>query len=210
MDKYEGDAIMAFWNAPVAQHNHALNACVTALENQKRLSELRKKWAEEKKPEIHVRIGLNTGEAVVGNMGSENRFDYTAMGDNVNLGSRLESINKQYGTELIISESTFEKVKDKLICRELDIIRVKGKNEPVRIFELIEKKSEIRNQKSEIISNFAEALKLYRTKNFLKAKEAFNAIKNDPPSQVFAKRCEEFIKNPPKEEWDGVWNFNVK
>ena len=214
LDKYEGDSIMAFWNAPIAQHNHALHTCMAAIENQSRLAELRKKWAKEGKPEMRIRIGINTGDAVVGNMGSENRFDYTAMGDNVNLASRLEGINKQYGTEIIISEFTYEQVKDNLICRELDLIRVKGKNEPVRIYELIAEKSKIENRKSkellDKIKSFQGALGVYRQKNFLAAKQTFENIKNDKPSEVFAKRCDEFIKNPPSEGWDGVWVFEVK
>ncbi|MBN2087219.1 CHASE2 domain-containing protein [Candidatus Peregrinibacteria bacterium] len=208
LDKYEGDAIMAFWGAPIAQHDHELHTCLAAIENQKRLAELRKKWQQEGKPEVRIRIGINSGDAVVGNMGSKNRFDYTAMGDNVNLASRLEGINKQYGTEIIISESTYEKVKGNVICRELDLIRVKGKNLPVRIFELLGKKGDI--IELEKLSKFADALRDYRSKNFISAKEKFEAIKGDKPSEVYAKRCEEFIKNPPNIDWDGVWTFLTK
>ena len=210
LDKYEGDAIMAFWNAPLALHDHALNACLAALENQEHLAKLRKKWTAEGKPAVHARIGINTGDAVVGNMGSENRFDYTAMGDNVNLASRLEGINKQYGTELIISESTFEQVKDKLLCRELDLIRVKGKEKPVRIYELISKKEAGKKDIQNKIEAFAKALMDYRAKNFSVAKQGFDAIKDDKPSEIFAKRCEEFMKNPPATEWDGVYTFTTK
>jgi len=210
LDKYEGDAIMAFWNAPIAIHDHALNACLAALENQEHLAKLRKKWTKEGKPEVYARIGVNTGDAVVGNMGSRDRFDYTAMGDNVNLGSRLEGINKQYGTEIIISESTFEQVKDKLLCRELDLIRVKGKGKPVRIYELISKQDASKKDVQDKITAFAKALADYRSKNFTPAKQAFEMIKDDKPSEVFAKRCEEFMKNPPEEGWDGVWTYEVK
>ena len=210
LDKYEGDAIMAFWNAPVPQHDHPLHACEAALENQKRLARLREKWAKAGLPEMHVRIGLNTGEAVVGNMGSENRFDYTAMGDNVNLASRLESINKQYGTYLIISESTYEAVEDKMICRELDRIRVKGKNEPVKIYELIAKKEDQTNEMNAKLNTYTEALMLYRAKRFADAQTKFAILSNDPPSVLFIKRCAEFIKNPPPADWNGVWNFEVK
>ena len=210
LDKYEGDAIMAFWNAPVPQHDHPLHACEAALENQKRLAKLREKWAKAGLPEMHVRIGLNTGEAVVGNMGSENRFDYTAMGDNVNLASRLESINKQYGTFIIISESTYEAVKDKMICRELDQIRVKGKNEPVKIYELLARKEDQTNEMNARINTYADALLLYRAKRFADAQTKFATLSGDTPSELFVNRCAEFIKNPPPENWDGVWNFEVK
>lgn len=210
LDKYEGDAIMCFWNAPIPQHDHQLHACTAALENQKRLIELRKKWAKMDLPELKVRIGLNSGEAVVGNMGSENRFDYTAMGDNVNLASRLESINKQYGTYLMISESTYAAVKEQMVCRELDQIRVKGKHEPVRIYELLAKKGEETTEMGAKLKTYAEALALYREKKFAEAKVKFESLSGDAPSEVFAKRCTDFINNPPDEDWDGVWNFEVK
>ncbi len=210
LDKYEGDAIMAFWNAPLPLYDHALNACLAALENQSKLAELRAKWAKEGKPQISARIGINTGDAVVGNMGSRDRFDYTAMGDDVNLGSRLEGINKQYGTRIIISESTYRDVKDKLLTRELDLIRVKGKNEPVRIYELIGKKESAAADMQTALDVFARALASYRQKDFLAAKQYFESIKNDPPSEIFAKRCEEFMKNPPEDNWDGVYTFTTK
>lgn len=210
LDKYEGDAIMAFWNAPLPQHDHALNACLAALENQKKLAALRKKWSKMNLPEMRVRIGINTGEAVVGNMGSSERFNYTAMGDNVNLASRLEGINKQYGTYLMISQHTHEDVKEEVFCRELDDLRVKGKKTAVKVFELMAKKGEETEEMIHIKHGFEEGLKLYREKKFTDAKEKFEALKNDPPSQVFAKRCEDFIQHPPAADWDGVWNFEVK
>ena len=210
LDKYEGDAIMSFWNAPVALPDHELSACTAALENQKRLTELREKWSHLNLPELKVRIGLNSGEAVVGNMGSETRFDYTAMGDNVNLASRLEGINKQYGTYIIISESTYAAVKDKMVCRELDLIRVKGKSAPVKIYELVAKLGEETSEHNAKRQTFDEALRLYRGKKFAEAKEKFEGWPDDGPSKVFAVRCEEFIKNSPAENWDGVWNFEVK
>jgi adenylate cyclase len=210
LDKYEGDAIMAFWNAPIAINDHPLNACLAALENQEHLAKLRKKWTAEGKPAIHARIGINTGEAVVGNMGSENRFNYTAMGDNVNLGSRLEGINKEYGTEIIISESVYNQVKEKLVCRELDLIRVKGKTVPVRILELVGEAKKVSRDLLDRNVRFADALRDYRSKNFTSAKQKFEALKDDAPSQVFAKRCGEFMKNPPPEGWDGVWTYMTK
>ncbi|MBU0727588.1 adenylate/guanylate cyclase domain-containing protein, partial [Patescibacteria group bacterium] len=210
LDKYEGDAIMAFWNAPIAQHDHPLNSCLAALENQSKLAELRKKWAGEGKPEVRIRIGINTGDAVVGNMGSENRFDYTAMGDNINLGSRLEGINKQYGTEIIISEATYKEVEEKLVCRELDLIRVKGKTAPVVIYELVGEKGKVKQEILDRNAKFAGALRDYRSKNFMAAKEKFSAITGDIPSEIFTKRCDEFMQNPPSVNWDGVYIFTTK
>ena len=137
VDKYMGDAIMAFWGAPVPEEQHAYFACICALKQLSELKKLQKKWLEQGWPEIDIGVGLNTGSAVVGNMGSSHRMDYTVMGDTVNLGSRLEGTTKVYSIRCIISEFTYAKVHDKVITRELDLIRVKGKNEPVRIYELL-------------------------------------------------------------------------
>ena len=138
LDKYVGDEIMAFWGAPIPQENHALLACKCAVEMIQVLEQLNKRWIQMNKPALHIGIGINTGEMVVGNMGSASRMDYTLMGDNVNLGARLEGTNKQYGTNIIISEFTYEQVKDYIIARELDLVRVKGKQLPVKIYELID------------------------------------------------------------------------
>jgi len=210
LDKYEGDAIMAFWGAPVPSADHAKNACLTALENQKKLAQIRSEWETQGLPALHVRIGINTGDVIVGNMGSKNRFDYTIMGDHVNLASRLESINKQYGTEIMISEYTYMQIHDDFVCRELDLIRVKGKEKPVRVYELVGAKNEVAHDVLKQIESFEEALKLYRQKSFESAAEKFKALTDDPPSAVFAERCEAFIKNPPAEDWDGVYTFVVK
>ncbi len=138
IDKYMGDAIMAFWGAPAHNDDHAYFACVSALANVEALMKLRKQWSEKGDiPVLDIGIGINTGQAVVGNMGSSRRMDYTLMGDTVNLGSRLEGITKQYGVRICISEFTYERVKDRVYARELDLVRVKGKLEPVRIYELM-------------------------------------------------------------------------
>ena len=140
LDKYVGDEIMAFWGAPIPQEDHALLACKASVEMMEVLGQLNEKWVSQGKPRLDIGIGLNSGEMVVGNMGSHSRMDYTLMGDNVNLGARLEGTNKVYGTHIIISEFTFEHVKDRIAARELDLIRVKGKELPVKIYELIEVK----------------------------------------------------------------------
>ncbi len=142
IDKYMGDAIMAFWGAPVPNDDHAYYACVAALAQAKKLEELQKKWSERNIPVLNIGIGINTGPAVVGNMGSSRRMDYTLMGDTVNLGSRLEGITKIYGVQICISEFTYERVKDRVYARELDLVRVKGKLEPVRIYQLMGLKTE--------------------------------------------------------------------
>ncbi len=135
LDKYIGDAIMAFWGAPLPQADHAARACACSLKQMEKLRELNLSWPPEKR--INIGIGLNSGVMTVGNMGSSLRMNYTLMGDNVNLGSRLEGTNKEYGTNIIVSEMTYGLVKDKFIFRELDNVRVKGKNKPVGIYELV-------------------------------------------------------------------------
>ncbi len=137
IDKYMGDAIMAFWGAPVPLEDHAYYACVASLAQLDYLKVLQGKWKERNVPVIDIGLGLNSGPAVVGNMGSSHRMEYTCMGDTINLGSRLEGSNKMYGTNIIISEYTYEKVKEKVVARELDLVRVKGKTQPVRIYELV-------------------------------------------------------------------------
>jgi adenylate cyclase len=137
LDKYVGDEIMAFWGAPIKMEDHALKACRAAIEMMVELHKMNSKWELEKKPTLDIGIGINTGDMVVGNMGSASRMDYTLMGDNVNLGARLEGTNKIYGTHIIISEFTYEYVKNHVIARELDLIRVKGKAQPVKIYELV-------------------------------------------------------------------------
>jgi len=136
LDKYVGDEIMCFWGAPIPQEDHAILACKCALKQMEKLRELNEQWPENRR--INIGIGLNSGIMTVGNMGSPGRMNYTLMGDNVNLGARLEGTNKQYGTGIIISEFTYGLVKDHFIVRELDNIRVKGKNKPVLIYELVD------------------------------------------------------------------------
>jgi adenylate cyclase len=210
LDKYEGDAIMAFWGAPLFMEDHARNTCLTALENQKKLADIRQEWEAQGLPPLHARIGINTGDAIVGNIGSEQRFDYTVMGDTVNLASRLEGINKQYGTELIISENTFEEVKEDFVCRELDLIRVKGKEASVRIFELVGMMNEVSAEILEMHRQFQTALHLYRNRDFSGAKAQFEVLADDPASLLFAKRCAGYLEHPPSPDWDGVFTFDVK
>jgi adenylate cyclase len=139
LDKYVGDEIMCFWGAPLDVPDHARRACQCALLQRKRLAELNAAWPEERR--LAIGIGINTGIMTVGNMGSAGRMNYTLMGDNVNLGARLEGTNKVYGTMIIVSEYTYAQVKDEFIFRELDTIRVKGKNRPVVIYELVDERA---------------------------------------------------------------------
>ena len=215
LDKYIGDAVMAFWGAPLPIEDHAYQTCKSALLMQKRLAELRAKWREEGQTEISVRIGINTGEVVVGNMGGSERFDYTVMGDSVNLASRLEGANKEYGTNAMVSETTYEIIKNDFIMRELDALVVKGKTKPVIVYELIAFKDEQLEQSTlDCLTVFNEGLALYKAFQFNEAAtkfaEAKNIKSNDHPSFVYLKRCMHFIEFPPPKDWDGVFRMTTK
>lgn len=214
VDKFEGDAIIAFWGAPLDQKDHAIRACESAVDMQIKMIEMRRRWAEEGKHQLKMRIGLNSGTMVVGNMGSNERMDYTMMGDAVNLASRLEGANKFYGTYSMISEFAYELVKDLFVVRELDDIRVIGKNEAVKIYELIGRNNEVSDIILKAINIFNEALILYREKEFRQAIGVFNKvcekIPDDPPSVTYIRRCKQYILNTPPNNWDGVFNLTSK
>ncbi len=213
LDKYMGDAIMAVYGAPLDQPDHALRACRTALEMIQTLKKLQEKWSAENKPFLNIGVGINTGDMVVGNMGSQMRFDYTVMGDSVNLASRLEGINKEYGTNIVISEFTYNVVKDTLFCRELDAVRVKGKKLPVKIYELL-----CENQDAEKYQPFVElfesGLSLYKQAAWDEAIAAFGKVlslrDDDPPSKLYIERCQELKESPPPQPWDGVFTMMRK
>ncbi len=214
VDKYIGDAIMAFWGAPIDDPDHPVLACETALEMLERLKDLNKRWREQGKKEISIGIGINSGEVTVGNMGSNVRFDYTVMGDNVNLASRLEGINKQYKTRIVLSQFTYERVKDRFVTRKLDRVAVKGKKKPVEIYDLVGRKGEVSTEVLKKIKLFEKGLESYFTKKFEEARKYFLAVlKLDPedgPSRVFVERCENLMNNPPPPDWDGVFVMKTK
>lgn len=174
VDKYIGDAVMAFWGAPIDMEDHALLACRAALECQRRVRELSRKWSAEGRYEFPTRIGLCTGEIVVGNIGSEQRLNYTVVGDPVNLASRLEGLNKEYQTDIIISEATYEGCRKHVEARLLDFVLVKGKNEPVRIYELIGEKGDISPRQKESLKMFSRAIELYIAREWDAALELFH------------------------------------
>ncbi len=214
LDKFEGDAIMAFWGAPLPQEDHALRACLAALEQQKLMAAFRKETAAENLPELHVRMGVNTGPMIVGNMGSEERFDYTVMGDAVNLASRLEGANKAFGTGIMISETTYAEVRDAVEVRELDLLRVKGKNKPITVYELLSRKGELNPEKAAVVDAFEQGLALYRDLDFPKAEEFFiRALNLDPkdgPSGTYLERCRAYRQTPPPPDWDRVFTLTTK
>ncbi len=214
VDKFEGDAIIAFFGAPVPFEDHAKRACLASLEMQARVAEMRPLWKQKYGHELFVRMGLNTGPMVVGNMGSRNRFDYTMMGDSVNLAARLEGVNKYYGTFTMASEFTVRDIGDEIVTRELDVLRVVGKSEPVTVYELVARKGELSAEKAEVLERFAEGLVAYRKKNWAAAQKHFKAAMNldpaDGPSRVYHERCAEFRKKAPPAGWDGVYTLKGK
>ena len=220
LDKYIGDAVMAFWGAPFEEPGHAAKACKAALKMMGRVREMQKKWEAEGKPHLDIGIGLNTGLASVGRMGSALRRSYTALGDTVNLSSRLEGLNKDYGTHIIVNESTYQEAKDSdFVFRELDLIRVKGKLQPVTICELIGRVGEnsVYGTPEEVrtrLELFQKARALYCQRQWQSAQDAFQTILNkwpdDGPSRAYWKRCQDYLFDEPPSTWDGVFTMTHK
>lgn len=213
VDKYMGDCIMAFWGAPKPEPCHARNAILAGIEMQQTLEKLQPYFKERGWPEIHVGVGINTGKVSVGNMGSEARVAYTVMGDAVNLASRLEGITKIYGVGVIVGENTRNAVSD-FICRELDQVRVKGKDKPVSIYEPIGMPGQVEQAVLEELKMFQQALKLYRKQDWDQAElQLYNLQRLSPECrlyQVYAERIAYFRNNPPGADWDGVYEFKTK
>ena len=214
VDKYEGDAIIAFFGAPIDFEDHATRTCLAALDMQNRLAELREIWKKEGLPEMFMRIGINTGQMVIGNMGSTNRMDYTMMGDSVNLAARLEGVNKQYQTYTMLSEFTYELAKNDIEARELDSIRVVGKQEPIKIYEVLGRKGEMDDFMRLILPHFKEGLNHYKNWRWEEAIDSFeralNLYEDDGPSLTYFDRCITFQNRPPPSDWDGVFAMRTK
>jgi len=207
LDKYIGDAVMAFWGAPVPCEGHALVACRAALANQARLAVLRDTFAAEGYPPVRNRIGLNSGPASIGNMGSAARLSYTAIGDNVNLASRLEGANKAYGTYILISESTRRGAGGAIEVRELDYAKVKGKNLPIHVYELLGLKGETSDDLLRKAKMFESGLPLFRARKFEAAIPVFESVLStfgaDHASDEYIERCKRYIREAPPADWDG-------
>lgn len=229
LDKYEGDAIIAFFGAPMPLEDHARRSCMVAHEMQEKLLVLREKWVSEgdKWPQIvhdmRMRIGINSGEIVTGNMGSASRMNYTMMGDSVNLAARLEESAKQYGIFTHVAKETMELAGDEFVWRELDTVRVVGKSVPVQSFELIGIKETCEDYLFDLANKFSFGIKNYKEQKFTEALDIFKdtleleyqrfpelkGVKTNP-SEVYIKRCEEFIELPPPPDWDGVTTLTSK
>ena len=225
LDKYIGDAIVAFYGAPSPVNNHEYWACLTAIKMQDRLAELREKWQGEGErwPEIvhHMqnRIGINTGPMVTGNMGSATRMNYTMMGDTVNLAARLEASAKQYGVYIQVADESHKACKDKFIWRDLDFVIVMGKTEPAQVFELIAEIGNMPPGYDKLLPAYDEALELYKNQEWAKAIDAFKASnelenmfpgRKTNPSRIYIPRCEHYKNNNPGDDWDGVWTLTSK
>ncbi len=211
LDKFVGDEIMALYGAPYYFDNHAERACVTALDMLDELRYLQKRWQQKKVEGFQIGIGINTGKMIVGNLGSAQLFDYTVIGDEVNLGARLENANKFYHTNIIISEATYRCVNGNTIARMLDIVRVKGKTKPVKIYEMLGIYSIPSQDKELLIDAFAYAVELFHARRWFLALKQFQQIlryyPHDGPSRVYIRRCLDFLEQSPPDNWDGIFKL---
>ncbi|HEV7968836.1 MAG TPA: adenylate/guanylate cyclase domain-containing protein [Candidatus Acidoferrales bacterium] len=218
LDKYIGDAVMAFWGAPFEEQDHATKSCHAALEMMARLAEMQKKWRSEGRPVLDIGVGLCTGVASVGNMGSELRYGYTALGDTVNLSSRLEGLNKEYATHILLSDTTYAAVEDPLLVfRELDLIRVKGKLQPVTLYELVAARDTPEGDAPDLeehLEYFAQGRACYRERRWQDAQIVFEKLlerwPEDGPARMYLNRCKEYRIAGPEENWDGVYVMTHK
>ena len=213
VDKYMGDCIMAFWGAPKPQPNHARNAILAGIEMQKTLRELQPRFKAKGWPEIQVGVGINSGRVSVGNMGSEVRVAYTVMGDAVNLASRLESITKQYGVGIIVGENTRNAVTD-FVYRELDLVKVVGKDKPVAIYEPIGLIGDVSQEIQDEVETFHEALRFYRAQDWNRVEKLLLSLLSKTPNmalyKIYIERTKAFRNNPPAPNWDGMFVFQNK
>ena len=212
LDKYTGDGIMAIFGAPIESQDHALQSCKAVIGFQK-LSKLTVEKAG-KTVQLITRVGVNSGSLIVGNIGSPNRMDFTAIGDTVNLSARLEGVNKIYSTQNLISEATYEKIKGKIVCREIDHIRVKGRDAALKIFTIIGEIENVDNKTQDMLSLHHDALKLYRQRKFKNAinmfEKALHLVPVDPVAPVFIRRCGQLLENPGLIDDDGIFNITIK
>lgn len=215
IDKYVGDCLMAEFGVPVPVDDHAVLACRAALRMRDELRRLRHEWGRRGLPALHARTGINTGPVLVGNLGSHRMMDYTCMGDHVNLASRLEGLNKAYGTEIVVSEFTWRAVQAHFVGREIDRVRVLGRDEAVAVHELLAtREAGVDADTRALLDGFADALSLCRARRYGDALAAFQALAErhpaDGPTAVHLERCREYLIHPPSDEWDGVHQLASK
>ena len=214
LDKYIGDSVMAFWGAPVEVDEHVYHACMAAVTAQDRLASLFRQWESKGKTRFATRIGIHTAEVVVGNMGYEERLNYTVIGDGVNLASRLEGLNKFYSTSTLVSHTTQELVRDRFEFRRVDRVAVKGKTEGVDVFELLALKGDIPVNLRKLMDVYENGLAAYFERDWKFALQHFNTVlkyrPGDGPSQVLAARCRRFMVQSPPETWNLIWECHAK
>ncbi len=213
LDKYIGDAIMAIFGAPLPQADHPVRACAAALKMVATLQLLHKEWALQGRSLLQIGIGINTGLMMVGNMGSESRFDYTVIGDNVNLTSRLEGLTKLYGVSIVVSESTWSSARDQFVGRELDLVRVKGKQKPTAIYQLMDTRENFGSYR-EALELYEKAIELFRAGDWPQARDLFQKVAalwpGDPPSLSYQQRCADLIETTPGSDWSYITDLDRK
>ncbi len=213
LDKFIGDAIMVYFGCPVADDGHPQQACEAACLMQQKLTEFNRRQQERGFSPLTMRIGINTGTVVAGNMGTRSIFNFTVIGDSVNLAARLEGINKYYGTSILISDSTEQRLADRLVRRELDRITVKGKSEAIRLYQLVGFQQDVCGETLKLFDDYAAALDMYRRQDWrgaIAALSAILAVHNDLPSATLMQRCRRYLSSPPPQNWGGVYVFDSK
>ena len=219
IDKYIGDSIMAFWGAPDRDEQQVFHACHAVWLCAKKLDDLNHQWSLQGKPPLKTRFGLHQGDAVVGNVGSADRLNYTVIGDNVNLGSRLEGLNKMYGTYIMASEVVYEKAKDKFLFRLIDIVAVKGREEGIKVYQMIGKfednpKPSVSPQDVSMVAKTQLAFEAYLAQDWARAKTFYDDLIKDNPddkiAQLYLQRISDFKMTPPPENWDGINHLKIK
>jgi adenylate cyclase len=214
LDKYIGDAVMAFWNAPLEQPDHAQRASAAALEMVARLGDLQSEWRSRGIPALELGIGINTGPMVVGNMGSRQRMAYTVLGDAVNVAARLEGLSKLYGTRVVISEATRDAAGDAFVYRSLDLVAVKGRAGALSVFEIVGRAGEADATRTAALAEYEHAIQLYRGRRWAEAKAMFMQLQSsgfgDGPSALYLGRIRDLLANPPSAEWDGIFVAETK
>ncbi|MCL2008239.1 MAG: ECF-type riboflavin transporter substrate-binding protein [Treponema sp.] len=216
IDKYEGDAIMAFFGAPLELPEHALRTCITAIQMRRLENGINKYVSEHNLSPypLYTRFGINSGDMVVGNMGTQKKMNYTIVSNAVNLAARLEGINKQYGTQILASEETIKQTHGRLLTRRLDRIRVVGINEPVQVYEILEIKADAPRPMLDLVQAFNEALELFEKRKWKEAEASFNKVlelkSDDGPALLYLERCREYILKEPDNDWDSIYNFTEK
>jgi adenylate cyclase len=214
IDKFIGDATMAFWGAPIKTQTHALDAVRAALDMLKNLPNINQMLKEKNYPAVNIGIGINTGPVVLGNIGSEKKLDYTIIGDNVNLASRLEGLTKQYQCQLIVSEYTYAEIKEHIPCRVVDFVRVKGKRQPIKIYAPVLVPDEQGNEgltiSQDICRKTETAFNDYVNRQWRQAMRHYQELPEDGIQKTFVHRCQSFLQNEPGEAWDGIYTLESK